>query len=56
VFFVLGVLTGGLIAWNSQRKRRRLRERRAEAALWQARSEEESQSRAAAFLPRPERS
>jgi hypothetical protein len=60
--FVLGVLVGGLIAWNSQRKYRRRRERRADAALWQARSEwserrqpDEQPSRAAAFLPRPER-
>jgi uncharacterized integral membrane protein len=61
--FVLGVLVGGLILWSSQRKRRRrLRARREDAALWQARTEWSEQrgaeprpSQASAFLPRPER-
>ncbi len=61
--FVLGVLFGGLIVWSNQRKHwRRLRDRREDAALWQARAEwsehrqaEPRASRASAFLPRPER-
>lgn len=62
VVFVAGALTGGLVAWSNQRKyRRRARERRGEAALWQARADwtEERKvppaSRTSAFLPRPER-
>lgn len=64
LFFVLGSLAGALVAWSGQRKhRRRARERREEAALWQARAEwsehrkaeERPPSRAMAFLPRPER-
>ena len=61
-FFVVGALIGGLIVWLGQGKyRKRARDRRAEAALWQARSdwsERQSQpepTRASAFLPRPER-
>jgi uncharacterized integral membrane protein len=61
--FVVGVLFGGLIVWSNQRKyRRRLRDRREDAALWQARAEwsedrrtEPRASQASAFLPRPER-
>jgi uncharacterized integral membrane protein len=64
VVFVVGVLLGGLIAWGGRRRRmRRMRDRREDAALWQARAEwsERRQaepgaaSRASAFLPRPER-
>ena len=64
IFFVLGALAGAVVAWSGQRKyRRRARDRREEAALWQARAEwsEHSKaearppSRAAAFLPRPGR-
>src|SRR5687767_6423127 len=65
LFFVLGSLAGAVVAWSGQRKyRRRARERREQATLWQARAEwserrkaEEGppESRAAAFLPRPER-
>ena len=61
LLFVLGVLFGGVIVW-SNRLRRQRRARREEAALWQARAEwterrpAEPGSKAAAFLPRPERS
>jgi len=61
-FFVVGALIGGLIVWIGQGKyRKRARDRRAEAALWQARSDwserqsEVQSTRASAFLPRPER-
>jgi len=63
VFFVAGALIGGLIVWIGQGKyRKRARDRRAEAELWQARSEWSESRRAPAeptqantFLPRPER-
>jgi len=63
-FVLVGVLIGGLVAWSGQRRhRRRARERSDEAARWQARAERSERrqeevrvpSRAAAFLPRPER-
>ena len=60
--FVIGVLFGGVIVWSRQRKYQRLRARREDAALWQARAEWSgnrragpSASQASAFLPRPER-
>jgi hypothetical protein len=61
--FVVGVLVGGVIVWNSQRKRRRrMRDSSGDAALWQARAEWSERRRAqadaqqaSAFLPRPER-
>jgi putative membrane protein len=65
IFFVLGALMGALVVWSGQRKyRRRVRQQREEANLWQARAEwserrqagERPPSRATAFLPRPERS
>ena len=64
IFFVPGSLAGALVGWSGQRKyRRRARDRREEAALWQARAEwsehrkaeDRPPSRATAFLPRPER-
>jgi hypothetical protein len=62
IVFAFGVLVGGLIVWTRQRMRRRLRDVRADAALWQARAEWSGQrqaepraSQASAFLPRPER-
>jgi hypothetical protein len=63
LLFVLGVLVGGVVAWRGQLKhRRRARDRRQEAALWQARAEwserrkaEAAPSEASGFLPRPER-
>ena len=64
LLFVLGALIGALVAWSGQRKyRTRARHRRHEAQFWQSRAEhserrqEEARqtSRAAAFLPRPER-
>jgi uncharacterized integral membrane protein len=59
----LGALVGGLVAWRGQLKhRRRARDRRQEAALWQARAErserrdaEAPPAESAGFLPRPER-
>ncbi len=61
--FVLGTLAGGLIAWGGQRKyRKRVRHQREQVLLWQGRAQEanpvrrpDPQSRATAFLPRPER-
>ena len=66
--FVFGVLCGGIVAWMSgARQRRRLRARREDTALWQARADwsehrraeqrraEAEPSHASAFLPRPER-
>ena len=60
--FVSGVLIGGLIVWNKQRKHRRRLQDRGDAALWQARAEwsghrqtEPRASQASAFLPRPGR-
>jgi hypothetical protein len=63
--FVIGVLFGGVIAWSGgARRRRRLRARSEDAALWQARADWPDQRRgepapspspASAFLPRPER-
>lgn len=63
LLFVLGALVGGLVSWRSQlRQRRRARDRREEAALWQARAEwserrkaEATPTQASGFLPRPER-
>jgi uncharacterized integral membrane protein len=63
ILFVLGTLVGGLVAWRGQRKhRRRARQQRQEAALWQARAEwserqqsEAAPSAASALLPHPER-
>lgn len=64
-FFFLGALAGGLAVWSGQHKyRRRARERREEAAVWQERARRSerprdetpaAQSRIAAFLPRPQR-
>ena len=65
ILFVLGALMGAAVVWSGQRKyRKRARERREEASLWQARAqwserrqaEERPPSRLAGFLPRPERS
>jgi heme/copper-type cytochrome/quinol oxidase subunit 2 len=62
LIFVIGVLIGGLVAWSSAARRRRRRGQREDTALWQARTEwseqrraEPAESRASAFLPRPER-
>ena len=63
IMFVLGALAGALIAWSGQRKyRRRVRQQGEQVLLWQGRAQEanpprrpDPQSRAAAFLPRPER-
>jgi len=62
--FALGAILGGIAAWSGQRKyRRQSRERRDEAAAWQAHAEttERRQAEArppspiAGYLPRPER-
>ena len=63
LIFLVGVVCGGIVAWASGAKhRRRLRARREDAALWQARAEwseqrrnEGAASEISAFLPRPER-
>jgi hypothetical protein len=63
ILFVLGTLVGGLVAWRGQRKhRRRARQQRHDAALWQARTEwsehqkaETAPSAASGLLARPER-
>lgn len=63
ILFVLGALAGGLAAWNGQRKyRKRVRDQSEQVLLWQGRAQEadplrrpDPQTRAAAFLPRPER-
>lgn len=65
IVFILGALAGAIVAWSGQRKYRlRARDQREQASLWQARAEwserrkpeeERPASRAAAFLPRPER-
>lgn len=61
LIFVLGVLFGGLLVWTGHR-RRQLRNRRGEAASWQARAERPDNrkpgaaaSGASVYLPRPER-
>jgi hypothetical protein len=61
VVFVLGVLIGGFLVWLGQGKyRRRANHAPNGAATWQPRAEprrrEAEPSRAAAYLPRPERS
>jgi hypothetical protein len=63
IVFLAGVIVGGIIAWSSgARHRRRLRARREDATLWQARADWSGErrtqappSQASAFLPRPER-
>ena len=62
LIFLVGVVCGGIVAWASGAKHRRLRIRREDAALWQARSEwseqrskESAASEISAYLPRPER-
>lgn len=57
LIFVVGVLLGGLIAWNGQlRRRRRLRDE--QSALWQTRADlperrDARSSESSLFLPRP---
>jgi hypothetical protein len=62
ILFAAGVIVGGIVAWNGQRRARRRAQERAAAAPWQARTgpalrraDEMPASRASAFLPRPER-
>jgi hypothetical protein len=63
ILFALGVIAGGVVAWNGQRRARRRAQERALAAppraapeQWLApRTGEGQPSGAAAFLPRPQR-
>ena len=64
IVFALGVMVGGIVAWNTQRKaHHRARSPSTPAKTWQPSTdvsgrrvaEPPSASRAAAFLPRPER-
>ena len=64
ILFALGVLVGGIVAWNSQRRAlRRARDTPDSAPPWQQRADAPfrrpadppAAARAATFLPRPER-
>ena len=63
ILFTMGALVGGIVAWNSRRTRRRVREADDAARSWQPRvdqpgrrpTEPPAAGRASAFLPRPER-
>ena len=63
ILFALGVLVGGIVAWNGQRRALRRARTAPDAAAWQPRAdvpfrrpaEPPAAARASAFLPRPER-
>ena len=58
IAFALGVVCGGFVVWNSQRRyRRKSSERREQVAMWQARatSSERQLAQSTALALRPER-